>query len=416
MRRRARPRNMRRLTFLALLSRAVALRPPGRRPKPTAKPFAPDTDALDDFFTQLDPDAVVATAPEEAAPAAPAAEWAGGWDAPTVETGDWVADAAPAFVPEGLGGPEWESLEDDAATELALDVLATPRSATERLDDDDDDELVMKPADEFALDVLATPRSATKKPVEEFGHPQLNIGDAVEVLCDDDGVWYEATLKEVGLGICIADYGEGFELEVVELHRIRIPEELDLIEKIQAVPEESEKEYGEVDSHLLIERDKRGRPAHAGYTYVDEQTCVGCYNCAMVAPATFFMEDTYGSARVFHQHGDAAEIIEEAIDTCPVDCIHAVSFDELERLEIERRDQVINFAGRNMARAEGKNIMVASMTSSAGGRFSRVQEFEEIVEDDEFRRREAAKAAERKQRAREDVERISGVRQTSVEL
>merc|ERR1739848_19005 len=71
---------------------------------------------------------------------------------------------------------------------------------------------------------------------------------------------------------------------------IRIPEELDLLEKIQAVPEESEKEYGEVDSHLLIERDKQGRPAHAGYTYVDEQTCVGCYNCAMVAPATFFME------------------------------------------------------------------------------------------------------------------------------
>ena len=405
---------MRRLTFLALLSRAAALRPPGgRRPKPTAKPFAPDTDALDDFFTQLDPDAVVATAPEEAAPAAPAADWAGGWDAPTVETGDWVADAAPAFVPEGLGGPEWESLEDDAATELALDVLATPRSATES---QNDDELVLKPVDELALDVLATPRSATKKPVEEFGHPQLNIGDAVEVLCEDDNIWYEATLKEVGLGICIADYGEGFELEVVELHRIRIPEELDLIEKIQAVPEESEKEYGEADSHLLIERDKDGRPAHAGYTYVDEQTCVGCYNCAMVAPATFFMEESYGSARVFHQHGDAAEIIEEAIDTCPVDCIHAVSFDELERLEIERRDQVINFAGRNMARAEGKNIMVASMTSSAGGRFSRVQEFEEIVEDDEFRRREAAKAAERKQRAREDVERISGVRQTSVEL
>ena len=87
-----------------------------------------------------------------------------------------------------------------------------------------------------------------------------------------------------------------------------------------------------------------------------------------------------------------------------------MSFDELERLEIERRDQVINFAGRNMARAEGKNIMVASMTSSAGGRFSRVQEFEEIVEDDDFRKRAEAKAAERKQRAREDVLRISGVR------
>ena len=34
----------------------------------------------------------------------------------------------------------------------------------------------------------------------------------------------------------------------------------------------------------------------------------------------------------------------------------------------------------------------------------------------EFRKRAEAKAVERKQRAREDVERISGVRQTSVEL
>ena len=44
-------------SIIAWLVSAAALRPPGRRPKPTAKPFAPDTDALDDFFTQLDPDA-----------------------------------------------------------------------------------------------------------------------------------------------------------------------------------------------------------------------------------------------------------------------------------------------------------------------------------------------------------------------
>jgi hypothetical protein len=86
-------------------------------------------------------------------------------------------------------------------------------------------------------------------------------------------------------------------------------------------------------------------------------------------------------------------------------------------LEIERRDQVINFAGRNMARAEGKNIMVASMTSGAGGRFSRVQEFEELaIEDEAFRRKAEEKAVERRQRARADVERISGVRSTSVEM
>jgi len=404
--------------FVLLLSRAAALRPPGHaRQQKTATPFAPDTDALDDFFTQLNPDAL-ATAPDEEH----VAEWSESWDSTTVDgwgastasapSGEWsgldaVDAAAPAFVPEGLGGAEWSALEGSWES---LDDISAPH------------ELVVEPADadaERALDVLATPRSATESapaPVEAFSHPALSVGDAVEVLCEDNVIWYQATLTEVGLGIAIADYGSGFELEVVELKRIRVPAAPDVLDLL-TVPAEHDKAYGEVDSHLLIERDANDRPAHAGYTYVDEQTCVGCYNCAMVAPSTFFMEDTYGGARVFHQHGDAAEIIEEAIDTCPVDCIHAVSFEQLQSLEIERRDQVINFAGRNMARAEGKNIMVASMTSGAGGRFSRVQEFEELaIEDEAFRRKAEEKAVERRQRARADVERISGVRSTSVEM
>merc|ERR1711977_218756 len=51
--------------------------------------------------------------------------------------------------------------------------------------------------------------------------------------------------------------------------------------------------------------------------FVDEITCIGCMNCACTAPGVFRMEDK----------------IEEAMDTCPVECIHWVSKEQLAPLE-----------------------------------------------------------------------------------
>lgn len=79
--------------------------------------------------------------------------------------------------------------------------------------------------------------------------------------------------------------------------------------------------------------------------YVDEITCIGCKHCAHVARNTFYIEDDYGRSRVVKQDGDAEDVIQEAIDTCPVDCIHWVDYTELKRLEEERQDQVVPLAG-----------------------------------------------------------------------
>ncbi|OAB61414.1 ferredoxin [Leptolyngbya valderiana BDU 20041] len=79
--------------------------------------------------------------------------------------------------------------------------------------------------------------------------------------------------------------------------------------------------------------------------YVDEVTCIGCKHCAHVARNTFYIEPDYGRARVVNQDGDSEEIVQEAIDTCPVNCIHWVEYEELKRLEAERRHQVIPTAG-----------------------------------------------------------------------
>ena len=66
--------------------------------------------------------------------------------------------------------------------------------------------------------------------------------------------------------------------------------------------------------------------------WVDERKCIGCTYCSSVATNTFAMEPEQGRARAFRQDGDSEELIQEAIDTCPVDYIEWVSFEDLKKL------------------------------------------------------------------------------------
>ncbi len=79
--------------------------------------------------------------------------------------------------------------------------------------------------------------------------------------------------------------------------------------------------------------------------YVDEITCIGCKHCAHVARNTFYIEPDYGRSRVVRQDGESKDVIQEAIDTCPVDCIHWVDYTELKKLEEDRKYQVIPTIG-----------------------------------------------------------------------
>lgn len=79
--------------------------------------------------------------------------------------------------------------------------------------------------------------------------------------------------------------------------------------------------------------------------YVDEITCIGCKHCAHVARNTFYIEPDYGRSRVIRQDADPQEVIQEAIDTCPVDCIHWVDYTDLKKLEEDRKYQVIPVVG-----------------------------------------------------------------------
>jgi ferredoxin len=79
--------------------------------------------------------------------------------------------------------------------------------------------------------------------------------------------------------------------------------------------------------------------------WVDEAVCIGCRYCAHVASNTFVVEENWGRSRAIRQDGDTTERIQEAIDTCPVDCIHWVAYEELPLLAEQLAQQDIHPLG-----------------------------------------------------------------------
>ncbi len=79
--------------------------------------------------------------------------------------------------------------------------------------------------------------------------------------------------------------------------------------------------------------------------WVDEAVCIGCRYCAHVAGNTFVVEPDWGRSRALRQDGDSTERIQEAIDTCPVDCIHWVPYEQLPALRVQLDEQEIQPLG-----------------------------------------------------------------------
>ena len=69
-----------------------------------------------------------------------------------------------------------------------------------------------------------------------------------------------------------------------------------------------------------------------GIVLHSKDLCIGCGYCINVASNTFMMLSHSGRCRALRQDGDSLMLIQEAIDTCPVDCIHWVDFSELRSL------------------------------------------------------------------------------------
>jgi ferredoxin len=55
---------------------------------------------------------------------------------------------------------------------------------------------------------------------------------------------------------------------------------------------------------------------------IETEECVGCGSCVELCPNVFELDDEAEKAKVILPEGGPEECIEEAITTCPVECIH----------------------------------------------------------------------------------------------
>jgi ferredoxin len=223
---------------------------------------------------------------------------------------------------DGSFWSDFEPLPDDDDT---IDSDNTQLDDDESISMDNDEEIWLDTlasisAEEVEFNMFEAERADKARQMEEWGFDPELIRNTFGVAVDDS---LETKDEIVGM----KEYRETSYLEEEDLRK--------------------------VESHTKVEIEpETGEPIRQQMVYVDEHTCIGCTNCAMIAQSTFFMDDEHGRARVFQQWGDDDETIAVAIETCPVDCIHYVPYDELVRLEVERRDQNINFKARLVSQAE----------------------------------------------------------------
>ncbi len=250
-------------------------------------------------------------------------------------------------------------------TLIDLDIAAKLDGVWQDVDLTNDQELLLASTDFWCDAEEPTPECVDE---EDF----LNGGVPIFADADEDDPWCDVS-EEIPSDDCID------------------------LQKFNAV--EQEPEWGSIDSHEAVPL-VNGKPEREAFAFVDERSCVGCNLCAAIAPATFYMEEDHGMARIYRQHGDAPEVIEEAKAACPVGCIKDINFDGLVKAEQERRTQAINNAGRLTQRAEGK----APRTILEG-----------LVDTDdpEYIAREKARELER---IREGLKTLAGSRRRLVEL
>ena len=55
---------------------------------------------------------------------------------------------------------------------------------------------------------------------------------------------------------------------------------------------------------------------------IETDECIGCGSCAEFCPDVFELDEEIEKAKVILPEGGPEECIEEAISTCPVECIH----------------------------------------------------------------------------------------------
>jgi ferredoxin len=60
----------------------------------------------------------------------------------------------------------------------------------------------------------------------------------------------------------------------------------------------------------------------ARVVYIIEQDCQGCGLCEDICPEVFRLDEETGVAEVVKPEGGPEDLIQEAIESCPAECIY----------------------------------------------------------------------------------------------
>ncbi len=55
---------------------------------------------------------------------------------------------------------------------------------------------------------------------------------------------------------------------------------------------------------------------------IDSDECIGCESCVEICPEVFEFDEETEKAKVIMPTGGPEDLIEEAIEVCPVECIY----------------------------------------------------------------------------------------------
>jgi len=90
------------------------------------------------------------------------------------------------------------------------------------------------------------------------------------------------------------------------------------------------------------EEDAGEKWAAQQFLFVDEWNCVCCRNCCDISPQTFCIQADNGRANVYMQWGNNEEYLDYAVASCPTECIHWVSREELQSLEYVTAEKMVD--------------------------------------------------------------------------
>ncbi|KAL3143444.1 hypothetical protein ABBQ38_002261 [Trebouxia sp. C0009 RCD-2024] len=143
-------------------------------------------------------------------------------------------------------------------------------------------------------------------------------------------------VNDAGHELCIL-LNEAYSTLSNPVSRLRYNAQLE-----QALQDHEDDYSGQPLSKWLVghKMGKNVDPDESRAVFVDECACIGCKMCVWCASGTFRIDAQHGRSRVYAQWVDNEDKIEDAIASCPVDCIHWVKKEQLPSLEYVMRNKV----------------------------------------------------------------------------